>query len=504
MTSHAGAENGGAKNGHANAAELRRSLGHPVIDADGHWVEYAPVLRDAMTRIGGEAAARGFASFSAGVEKSLNMTVAERRHHNRSQEAFWSSPSLNTRDRATSMLPRMLYERLDEFGIDFAVLYPTSGLGTVRIADEVDRKATCRAFNVYSAETFAAFANRMTPAGVIPMHTPQEAIAELEYAVKELGLKAFMFGSLMTRPLGDLAQKDLSLAVRFGWLDPLGLDSAYDYDPVWARCIELGVAPTFHTGSRRYGLRTSPSNFVYNHIGHFGAASEAVCKALYLGGVTRRFPDLRVAFLEGGVGWACQLLNDLVGHWAKRNRDALEATKPDNLRVDELLAFVREYGDDTAIGAFEARVTRLESPRLDLVGGIADLDDFSACRISDVADVARLFVDNFFFGCEADDPMNAWAFSKAHNPSGSQLRAIFGSDIGHFDVLDMADVLPEAYELVEHGLIDHDDFRRFVFENPVRLWAESNPHFFAGTAVEDAVTELLATQDAMAIPNVRN
>jgi predicted TIM-barrel fold metal-dependent hydrolase len=389
------------------------------------------------------------------------------------------------------MLPSLLYQRLDEFGIDFAVLYPTSGLGAVRVADDGDRRATCRAFNTYSAELFAPFADRMTPAAVIPMHTPDEALVELEHAVVELGLKAVMCGSLMPRPLGDLLEVDAELATRFGWLDPLGLDSAHDYDPVWARFVELGVAPTFHTGSRRYGLRTSPSNFVYNHIGHFAAASEAVCKALFLGGVTRRFPALRVAFLEGGVGWACQLFADLVGHWEKRSLSALEATKPDNLDVDLLVELVRGYGDAAMVAAVEARREHLATPRLDLTGGIADLDDFSACRIEEPADIADLFVPRFFFGCEADDRMNAWAFDTAHNPFGSRLGAIFGSDIGHFDVLDMADVLAEAHELVDDGLITNDDFRRFVFENPARLWAEANPRFFEGTAVAGAVADLM-------------
>jgi hypothetical protein len=296
----------------------------------------------------------------------------------------------------------------------------------------------------------------------------------------------------MPRPLGDLVDVDPALAKRFGWLDTLGLDSAFDYDPVWQRCIELGVAPTFHTGSRRYGLRTSPSNFVYNHIGHFAAASEAVCKAVFLGGVTRRFPALRVAFLEGGVGWACQLLSDLVGHWEKRNLDALEATKPDNLDAALLISLVRTYGDPSMASAVEARAEQLGRPRLDVVGGIANLDDFFACEVTSPTDVVDLFVDNFFFGCEADDRMNALAFNRLQNPGGSQLNAIFGSDIGHFDVLDMGEVLPEAYELVEDGLIDENDFRRFVFENPAKLWAEANPAFFSGTAVEGEVARALA------------
>jgi hypothetical protein len=51
--------------------------------------------------------------------------------------------------------------------------------------------------------------------------------------------------------------------------------------------------------------------------------------------------------------------------------------------------------------------------------------------------------------------MNATAFGR-NNPFGSKLNAIFSSDIGHSDVIDMCDPLPEAYELVEDGHITAD------------------------------------------------
>ncbi len=111
----------------------------------------------------------------------------------------------------------------------------------------------------------------------------------------------------------------------------LALDSEHDYDPVWAKCQELGIAPTFHSSGSNQGLRLSPSNFVYNHIGHFAAAGHAVSKAIFLGGVTRRFPELRFAFLEGGVGWACQLFGDLLEHWERRSAKALERMDPRKL-----------------------------------------------------------------------------------------------------------------------------------------------------------------------------
>ena len=62
----------------------------------------------------------------------------------------------------------------------------------------------------------------------------------------------------------------------------------------------------------------------------------------------------------------------------------------------------------------------------------------------------------------------------------------------HFDVPDMTEVVPEAYELVEHGLLTDDDFREFMFTNAVRFWGEANPDFFKGTVVEKQAAEVLA------------
>jgi hypothetical protein len=99
---------------------------------------------------------------------------------------------------------------------------------------------------------------------------------------------------------------------------------------------------------------------------------------------------------------------------------------------------------------------------------------------------------NFYFGCEGDDPINAWAFNSRLNPCGARLNAIFGSDIGHWDVPDQSQVTAEAYENVERGLMSEEDFRDFVFANPVRLWTGVNPDFFKGTAIESEVNRFLS------------
>lgn len=91
-------------------------------------------------------------------------------------------------------------------------------------------------------------------------------------------------------------------------------------------------------------LGQSISNYVYNHIGHFAASADAVCKSLFLGGVTRRFPQMKFTFPEGGVGWARNLLGDLIGHWEKRNRGALANYDPANIDEELLAELSRRYG----------------------------------------------------------------------------------------------------------------------------------------------------------------
>jgi predicted TIM-barrel fold metal-dependent hydrolase len=477
-------------NGQTEARKIHDRLKHPVIDADGHWAEFPPLMREEFRRIGGETAVEALAMASARIPNSLNMSLAERRRRRIGQEAFWFLPTKNTLDRATAMMPRLLYERLDELGLDFCVVYPTNGLGYYRLPPEKLRRALCRAYNVFTADQFRPFNDRIIPAAIIPMYTPEEAIEELEFASKQLGLKVVMMGSLIRRPIPALVEEHPEAARFVEWYDPIALDSAHDYEPVWAKLRELRIAPSFHNGARSILLRNSPSNFCYNHIGHFASASEAMAKAIFLGGVTRRYPELNFAFLEGGAGWACSLYADLIGHWEKRRRDALENTNPARLDRQGLLALAEKYGSPTVIDAVR-RGDGLDDNG-DGTGGVEDLDDYSRCRITSKQDFKDLYVKPFYFGCEADDPINAWAFNRKANPMHVRLNAFFSSDIGHFDVPDMTEVVPEAYELVEHGLLDDDDFRDFMFANAVRFWGEVNPDFFKGTVVERQAAEVLA------------
>jgi hypothetical protein len=208
--------------------------------------------------------------------------------------------------------------------------------------------------------------------------------------------------------------------------------------------------------------------------------------------VTRRFPELAFGLLEGGVGWACILYADILGHWEKRNREAIAHLDPARIDTEQVLELFRKYGDErlTAdLGMIRDAFTRLEPEP-------PTTDEWAACGIESAEDVRDLFVPRFYFGCEADDPTVAWAFDERTNPLGARLRAMFSSDVGHWDVPDMAGVLGEAHELVERGLIDEGDFREFVFRNPVRFYTAVNPDFFAGTRIEAEAAAVVAEAGA--------
>jgi predicted TIM-barrel fold metal-dependent hydrolase len=385
------------------------------------------------------------------------------------------------------LLPGLLYERLDELGIDFTILYPSLGLTLSSIPDDEIRQVACHVYNTMNAELYRDYSDRITPVAMIPATTPEEAIAELEHAVLDLGLKAIVTG-FVRRPIPKVAREWPDAAPFAQRLETFGIDSEYDYDPFWQRCVDLGVAVGLHSSEQGWGSRRSISRYTYNHIGCFGAAGDSLAKSLFMGGVTNRFPSLNFVFLEGGVGWACSLLSDLVGHWEKRNRDAILDLDPAKLDVEEMERLFRQYAPDRYQRDLPAVRSFFERP----AHRPAELDDWRACGIDKVEDIKRLFVDPFYFGCEADDPINAWAFNTKVNPFGAKLKAVFGSDLGHWDVEDLSRVVCEAYELVEHDLVSTDDFRDFMFTNPTQLYTQSNPDFFKGTRCEAAVAELPA------------
>ena len=140
---------------------------------------------------------------------------------------------------------------------------------------------------------------------------------------RDLGFRAVVMNGNVRRPSGPgVDPKGTLEPAQASRVDSLALDSPYDYEPVWDKLEELGLAVTTHGGSLGWENRSSPSNYSLNHLGHFAQANHTFARTLFVAGVPQRHPRLRFLFLEGGVGWAANLLGDLIGHWEKRSQRA--------------------------------------------------------------------------------------------------------------------------------------------------------------------------------------
>ncbi|MEI9948521.1 MAG: amidohydrolase family protein [Pseudomonadota bacterium] len=492
------------------SAAIRAGLDYPVIDTDVHTNDYSPALEDYVSNYGGTHLVDELRKASAdrigrgGVGNGKNwydQTPDERKYYRTIRSPWWARVTKNTLDVATYHLPELLYQRQAEQGSDYSVLFPNNVLAPLGVKDTDSRRALQRAVNHYHADLYKKYSDRLTPVAGIPLNTPEEGIAELEFAVKTLGLKAINIAGSVRRPIRALADKFPAaqfpeLQKYISYQDFYGLDSEYDYDPFWAKVVELGVPVLTHYGSQGWTGRSSISSYMNNHIGHFADGSEAFAKALFFGGVTRRFPKLRVGLLEGGADWGARVYIHLVDRWIKRSRDGLKNYDPAATDRAELSELFARFGAELTAGR------PIEGERLirDTLGPLytsdaqqpkpEELEDFAAAGIEKIEDIKTRWVDSFFFGSESDDRTVAHAFNDKANPLGVKINAIYSSDVGHWDVPDLTEVLAESRALVDQGAITEADFKAWVFENPYRLYTESKADFFKGTAVESKLKSL--------------
>ena len=217
----------------APSAEIRARLDHPVVDCDGHMIEHMPVFLDFLKQVAGPDLAARYTERMRTSRETMWYTLSEEAVEGLSSAASavlgLSLPEHRRSGHGDAS--KLLRKRLDEFGFDFSIVYPTYAFFLVDELDDELRQAGCRAQNTMMADIFSDVKDRLTPAAAIPTNTPEEGTAELEFVVKELGLKAAMVANLNFRPIkaGPPGVSDSGECAY--WVDNLALDSEYDYDP---------------------------------------------------------------------------------------------------------------------------------------------------------------------------------------------------------------------------------------------------------------------------------
>src|SRR5690349_5802020 len=119
----------------SESARIHRRLDHPVIDGDGHWLEPIPVLEEFLDQVAGPAAVEAFRTWCLAKKDVYKLSAAEKKRRRIPRSNWWGA-SNKAIDRATALAPGLMYERLGDFGIDFALIYPTLGLQMVHIGNQ--------------------------------------------------------------------------------------------------------------------------------------------------------------------------------------------------------------------------------------------------------------------------------------------------------------------------------------------------------------------------------
>ena len=180
---------------------------------------------------------------------------------------------------------------LDQTGISWTVLYPTAGLAVGRIISEEWAVVACKAYNNWLYERFLNSNPRLRGVALIPLQNVEAAVFELRRAVKELGMLGGMLPSNGESIQGHLGSKT--------------------YWPIYEEAEKLGCALAVHVGClHQMGMDSFSTYYPAHALGHpFSLMVQA--GAMLAHGVFQRFPNLRVAFLEGGATWVPFMMDRL-------------------------------------------------------------------------------------------------------------------------------------------------------------------------------------------------
>ncbi|MDH3444027.1 MAG: amidohydrolase [Deltaproteobacteria bacterium] len=289
-----------------------------TIDADGHIVEKNSDIRKYLTEPYSRRA--GALLPSDGLDTSMGGLVG----------------GMEDND-----IPTRLKD-MDTEGIDVSVLFPTSSFAVNGLMERDYAVAYARAYNDFIADVCRQ-SPRLKGIALVPLQDPKAAVEEANRAVTKLGLAS------------------IAVATQ-GMKEHLGSQTFW---PLYEEMQRLNTPLCVH--NRREGPAGEIRFDSFIHMHTIGRPVETFIQftGLIYGGVTEHFPNLRIAFLECGVGWIPYWMERMDEEWEKRGkfeaplckRKPSEYVKHGNLFFamepeEETLPYVIErIGDDRIVFA---------------------------------------------------------------------------------------------------------------------------------------------------------
>jgi len=198
---------------------------------------------------------------------------------------------------------------MDANGVLAAMNFPTfPGFAGGHLLKGPDRKLSEHVVSAYNDwhmdEWCAAYPGRFVPLAILPVWDVDACVAE----VRRCAAKGFRAVSFPETPY------------------VLGLPSFYTdhWDPLLEALVDCDVAMCLHIGAAFQLMQRPEEAPLDQRIILSPQLSAVACTDLIIGGVFTRFPDLRVAMSEGGIGWIPFLLDRMDLHVRQQTWTELE------------------------------------------------------------------------------------------------------------------------------------------------------------------------------------
>jgi len=178
-------------------------------------------------------------------------------------------------------------------GVDAEIIFPNKGLAMWASRDAEFVQAQCRIWNDWAWETYGPHNDTLSPMACLATADIEGSIKEI-YRVAKLGFRGI---AIPCKPVfGQQDYKDPNYNL------PM-------YDPMWAAIEETGLPVTIHISTGK-DPRTATGNggAVVNYVAHALAPTFEPVANICASGVLERFPKLKFATIEAGIGWVAWVL----------------------------------------------------------------------------------------------------------------------------------------------------------------------------------------------------
>jgi predicted TIM-barrel fold metal-dependent hydrolase len=173
-------------------------------------------------------------------------------------------------------------------GIDAEIVFPNKGLAMFATHDAEFGAEQCRVWNDWAWETYGPYNDFMSPMAAVMTADLDLALAEIKRVAK-IGFRGLTLPCKPVWGAHDARHPNYNLPI---------------FDPLWALIQDCDLPVTFHVSTGRDPRAArSDGGAVINYAAHSLSPTIEPVASLCASGVIERFPQLRFAAIESGIGW---------------------------------------------------------------------------------------------------------------------------------------------------------------------------------------------------------